>query len=279
MFAKNGLRAMVRNNEVPLGMQCFTADPALIEVLGLTGFDFVMIDSEHSGNNPRALEQAIRVADGVGLVSLVRVSEHSNGGDIHRALEAGAHGVFLPLVKTAADVRAAADAAYFPPKGKRGICPAVRAARYDWRSFEEYSAWNNDEMLLIPMIERPEAVDNIEEICALDEVEMLVFAPGDLAYAMNQGSLMMQSKLVQDAYRKVLDACKRHDVAVIGGPVLDPTPASCRKALDDGVQIFCLGLDILGFRRICEQYVAALNAGVSGSDYHRAPAPASGFKS
>ena len=95
MFAKNGLRAMVRNNEVPLGMQCFTADPALIEVLGLTGFDFVMIDSEHSGNNPRALEQAIRVADGVGLVSLVRVSEHSNGGDIHRALEAGAQGYIL----------------------------------------------------------------------------------------------------------------------------------------------------------------------------------------
>jgi 2-keto-3-deoxy-L-rhamnonate aldolase RhmA len=236
-----------------------------------------MIDTEHSGNNPRALEDTIRAADGVGLVTLARVSEHSNTGDIHRALEAGAHGLFLPLVKTAADVRAVADAAYFPPRGKRGICPAVRAARYNWKSFEEYTAWNNAETLLIPMIERPEAVENIEEICALEEVEMLVFAPGDLAYAMNEGSLMMESKLVQQAYRKVLDACKRHDVAVIGGPVLDPTPDGCRKALDAGVKIFCLGLDIMGFRRICEQYVAALNTGISGTDYRRPHPPASGF--
>ncbi|OLE19868.1 MAG: hypothetical protein AUG50_02315 [Betaproteobacteria bacterium 13_1_20CM_3_63_8] len=278
MFEKNRLTAMLRKNEVPLGMQCFTSDPALIEVLGLTGFDFVMIDTEHSGNNPRALEDTVRVADGVGLVTLVRVSEHSNTGDIHRALEAGAHGVFLPLVNSAADVRAAADAAFFPPKGTRGICPSVRAARYNWQTFEQYTAWNNDEVLLIPMIERPAAVDNIDEICALDEVQMLVFAAGDLAYAMNEGSLMMESKLVQAAYRKVLDACKRHNVAVIGGPVLDPTPASCRKALDDGVTVFCLGLDVLGFRRICEQYVGALNAGVSGTHYNRAPAPVSGFK-
>lgn len=278
MFKKNRLTAMVRDKEVPLGMQCFTADPALIEVLGLTGFDFVMIDTEHSGNNPRDLENTIRVAEGAGLVSLVRVSEHSNSGDIHRALEAGAQGVFLPLVRSAADVRAAADAAFFPPKGNRGICPSVRAARYNWKTFEQYTAWNNEEILLIPMIERPEAVDNIDEICALDEVQMLVFAPGDLAYAMNEGSLMMESKLVQQAYRKVLDAAQRHNVAVIGGPVLDPTPASCRKALDAGVKVFCLGLDVLGFRRICEQYVGALNAGVSGTDYIRAPAPDSGFK-
>jgi 2-keto-3-deoxy-L-rhamnonate aldolase RhmA len=278
MFEKNRLTAMVRNKQVPLGMQCFTADPALIEVLGLTGFDFVMIDTEHSGNNPRALEDTVRVADGVGLITLVRVSEHSNTGDIHRALEAGAHGVFLPLVNNVEDVRAAADAAYFPPKGTRGICPSVRAARYNWKSFEQYSAWNNAEVLLIPMIERPSAVDNIDEICALDEVQMLVFAAGDLAYAMNEGSLMMESKLVQEAYRKVLDAAKRHNVAVIGGPLLDPTPAGCRKALDDGVKVFCLGLDVLGFRRICEQYVGALNAGISGTDYSRAPAPASGFK-
>ena len=278
MFDKNRLTTMVRNKEVPLGMQCFTADPALIEVLGLTGFDFVMIDTEHSGNNPRALEDTIRAADGAGLVSLVRVSEHSNTGDIHRALEAGAQGVFLPLVKTAADVRAAADAAYFPPQGKRGICPSVRAARYNWKTFEQYSAWNNAEVLLIPMIERPEAVDNIDEICTLEEVQMLVFAPGDLAYAMGEGSLMMESKLVQAAYRKVLDAAKRHNVAVIGGPVLDPKPASCRKALDDGVSVFCLGLDVLGFRRICEQYVGALNEGLNGTDFKRPRAPASGFK-
>jgi hypothetical protein len=65
---------------------------------------------------------------------------------------------------------------------------------------------------------------------------------------------------------------------VIGGPILDPTPESCRKALDDGVRVFCLGLDILGFRRFCEQTVSALNLGMEGSGYSRPDAPASGFR-
>jgi 2-keto-3-deoxy-L-rhamnonate aldolase RhmA len=69
----NPLLRMIEANAVPLGMQCFTADHALIEVLGLTGFDFVMLDTEHSPANPRAIEDAIRATDGAGLVPLVRV--------------------------------------------------------------------------------------------------------------------------------------------------------------------------------------------------------------
>ena len=108
-------------------------------------------------------------------------------------------------------------------------------------------------------------------------MRIIVFGAGDLAYAMNEGTQMLKSPKVQAAYRKVLEAAKRHGVSVIGGPVLDPTPASCRKALDDGINVFCLGLDTLGFRRFCEQTVAALNEGVAGTDFTRAPAPESGF--
>jgi 2-keto-3-deoxy-L-rhamnonate aldolase RhmA len=116
---------------------------------------------------------------------------------------------------------------------------------------------------------------NIDEICLLDEVKIIVFGAGDLAYAMNEGTRMMKSPLMQEAYRTVLRAAERHGVAVIGGPVLNLSPAKCRKALDDGVRIFCLGLDTLGFRRFCEQTVASLNAGIDGTAFKRAPAPAS----
>jgi hypothetical protein len=60
---------------------------------------------------------------------------------------------------------------------------------------------------------------------------------------------------------------------VIGGPVLDPTAESCRKALEDGVKVFCLGLDILGFRRYCENTVDALQAGVAGTAFSRPQPP------
>jgi 2-keto-3-deoxy-L-rhamnonate aldolase RhmA len=128
------------------------------------------------------------------------------------------------------------------------------------------------------MIEHPEAVENIDEICALDDVRLIVFGAGDLAYAMNEGTRMMKSPLVQAAYRTVLDAAKRHGVAVIGGPVLDPTPAACRKALEDGITVFCLGLDTLGFRRFCEQTVTTLNEGIAGTGFTRAHAPTGGFQ-
>ena len=128
------------------------------------------------------------------------------------------------------------------------------------------------------MIEHPEGVENVDAICAMAQVKMIVFGAGDLAYAMGEGTQMMKSPRVQEAYRTVLAAAKRHGVAVIGGPILDPTPAACRKALDDGISIFCLGLDTLGFRRFCESTVAALDEGVEGSDWKRPPAPASGFQ-
>ncbi len=269
---------MVENKQVPLGMQVFTGHPALIEIIGLCGFDFVMLDSEHSANSARQMEDLVRAADSVGMVSYVRVSKHDDESDIHRALEAGAEGIFLPLVRTAEDVKRAADAAYFPMKGKRGICPSIRAAKYNWRHFDEYAEWNNAEVQLVPMIERVEALDNIEEICALPEVNMIVFAAGDLAYAMGEASKMMDSPLVQDAYRKVLATAKRHGVAVVGGPINDPSPENCRKALEAGVTVFALGLDTLAFRRFCEDAVKSLNAGVEGTGFSRSPAPPSAFK-
>lgn len=277
MFEKNRLLAMLERRQIPLGMQCFTGDPALIEVMGCTGFDFVMLDTEHAGNDPHAMESLVRISEHAGLIPFIRVPDRHDEGAIRRALEAGAKGVFLPMVRSPEDVRFAADSAFFPPQGTRGICPATRAARYAFNGFERYTAWNNAESLLIPMIEHPEGVANIDAICAMDEVKVIVFGAGDLAYAMNEGTLMMKSPKVQEAYRTVMAAAKRHGVAVIGGPVLDPSPEACRKSLDDGVTIFCLGLDILGFRRFCEQTVNALNSGIEGSEFHRPAAPASGF--
>jgi 2-keto-3-deoxy-L-rhamnonate aldolase RhmA len=75
MLKKNRILQMLEQNQIPLGMQCFTGDPILIEIMGLTGFDWVMFDSEHSGNNPRAMEHLIRAAECVGLVPFVRVTQ------------------------------------------------------------------------------------------------------------------------------------------------------------------------------------------------------------
>jgi 2-keto-3-deoxy-L-rhamnonate aldolase RhmA len=277
VFQRNKVLGMLERKQIPLGMQCFTGDPALIEVLGASGFDFVMLDSEHSGLNPRSMEDLVRVARLAGLAPYVRVPDARAHVDIRRSLEAGAEGIFLPEVHAAADIEAAASCTFFPPKGTRGICPATRAAGYSFRTFDEYAAWNNREIALVPLIENPDGVANIEDICGHPDVHMVTFGSGDLAYALGEGTGMLRGPLVRDAYRRVLESAKRHNVAVIGGPVLQPTEQGCRQALDDGITVFCLGLDSLGFRSYCEQTVLALTEAASGSGWTRPPSTASAF--
>ena len=271
MFQKNRILSMLEQHQIPLGMQCFTGDPILIEIMGLTGFDWVMLDSEHSGNNPRAMEPLIQAAECVGLVPFVRVTRATDETDIHRALEAGAKGIFLPQVNSVEDVKKAADAAFYPPKGNRGVCPAVRAAHYNDKTFLDYTIWNNSEILLVPMIENPHALEDIEAICAHPDVHLIVFAAGDLGFSLNEGMGMLTGPKVRTAYRQVLETAKRHHVAVIGGPILSADAEGCKKALEDGITMFSLGLDALGFRTYCQQMVNALDQGVAGSAYTRPP--------
>lgn len=267
---RHPLLEMIADNIVPLGMQCFTSDASFVEVIGLAGYDFVMLDTEHAPNSPHAMEHLIRAAECGGLMTFVRVPDAHRESDIRRVLEAGASGVFLPMVKGVADVHAAAAAAFFPPLGDRGVCPAMRSSRFSLQGLLDYTHRNNDETLLIPIIEHPEAVANVDAICALDEVHVIAFGVGDLSFQMGQGLAMMDSPEVRDAYQKVIAAARRHGVAIVGGPVLGGDADACRKALDDGINVFSVGLDIIGFRKYCEQLSGAVTAGLQKTTHRRA---------
>ena len=278
MYRKNKVKQMLDAGEIPLGMQCFTGDPTLVEIMGLTGFDWVMLDSEHSGNNPRTMETLIRAADSVGLTSFVRVTEATDEADIHRALEAGAMGVFLPEIESVDDVRKAARAAFYYPKGDRGICPAVRAAHYNPKTFVDYTQWNNNEIMLVPMIENPSALADLDNIFAHPDVHMAVYAAGDYGFSVGEGMDMLNGTKVKAAYQQVLQAAAKHNVAVIGGPILTADPASCRQAIEAGVRVFSLGLDSVVFRNACQSLADALEAGVKETQFKRPAQPDWGFK-
>jgi 2-keto-3-deoxy-L-rhamnonate aldolase RhmA len=257
MYRKNRLLSLVEQKKIPLGLQVFSGSPALIEILGQTGYDFIMIDTEHSQVNVRVLEELIRTAELAGLIPYVRVTSLLSEVEIRLPLEAGAEGLFLPRVMSVEDIKRVADFAFIPPKGRRRICPSVRAANYSASGLDKYTEWNNAEIALIPIIETGEALEEVDAICAHPDVKMLYFAPGNLAVQLGLGMQGVRSPQLQAASRKVMDAAARHDVVMIGGPMA-ATPESCRKALESGTRIFCLGLDTLGFRLYCEQTVAAV---------------------
>ena len=216
-MTKKTLLGMLAEKTVPIGIQCFTADDKLIEVLGKTGFDYVWLDSEHSALNPRALEQTMRTCEAAGLIPIVRIPDPSDGTSARRALEAGAETVVVPMVRTAADVHGIIEALTFPPQGKRGLCPGLRVPGYSVTGFSQYMQDNNANLYVVPMIETVEGLENVEEICAIEQVKALVFASGELSFAMGEGAAGDASPKIQEAQRKVYAATRRHDVALIGG--------------------------------------------------------------
>src|SRR5262245_35125759 len=102
--------------------------PATLELAGHTGFDFALIDTEHGIADGQQLEHHLRAADSAGLDCVVRVGANDST-EILRALDAGARGVVVPHVTTAAEAAAAVRAAHYPPIGKRGLALSTRAGR------------------------------------------------------------------------------------------------------------------------------------------------------
>ena len=277
-MTKKTLLEMSAEKTVPIGIQCFTGDDKLIEVLGKTGFDYGWLDTEHSALNPRVLEQTMRTCEAVDLIPIVRIPDPQDGTSARRALEAGAETVIVPMVRSAADVRGIIEALTFPPEGKRGLCPGLRVPGYSVTEFNQYMRDNNANLYVVPMVETVDALENVEEICAIEQVKALVFASGELSFAMGEGAAGDSSPKIQEAQRKVHAAARRHNVALIGGPILNPTAESCAKALKAGISVLCIGLDTLAFRQLCETTVAAANAAVAASGiWNRPPAPPSGF--
>lgn len=153
--------------------------PALVELCGLAGFDFVFLDTEHGALLHPSYEGLLRAADLHSLPTVIRVGR-DQPLEIARALDAGAHGVHIPFVETAEQARASVAAARFFPQGQRGLGP-VRAGRYGVEATAEYVKRANEQTLVVVAIESPAAVANIAAIGQVPGVDAIFIAPADLS--------------------------------------------------------------------------------------------------
>ena len=156
----------------------------LVEVFGHLGFDFAVLDAQHGGVDPERARGLFRAAELTGLATLVRVPRN-DPSEILRYLDAGAGGIVVPNVMSGAEVAAAVSAMKYPPLGRRGAAGRSRAAGYGLRqSAAEYFAAANAEVLFMPLVEDPEALDHLPEICGASGVDAVLAGPGDLSLAM-----------------------------------------------------------------------------------------------
>jgi len=180
---KNRVKGKMRQGKLAIGTYVGLADPAVVEVIGLAGFDAVFIDMEHTSFDLSMVEAMIRACELAGITSLVRVPD-SNPKTILRILEAGAQGIQVPHVAGADDALAAVKAIRYAPLGERGMAGATRAARYGAVSLEEHMATSNAEILLAVMIEDKAALNQLAEIASLPGIDLIAVGPYDLSAAL-----------------------------------------------------------------------------------------------
>ncbi len=174
----NKLRSRLQARETSYGLWVTMESPTVTEIAGALGVDWVCLDMEHGHLDYGEVMDHIRAARGSDLTILVRAPE-VQASFVRRVLDMGAHGVFLPLVRTRADVERGTGFARYPPQGVRGV--GGERSMHWGLGFQEYIAQANSETLIIPIIETVEAAENIDDILAMPGLEAIFFGPSDLS--------------------------------------------------------------------------------------------------
>jgi 4-hydroxy-2-oxoheptanedioate aldolase len=251
---KNKIKEMLEEGEVVFGTAIYSFSPALVEIAGYSGFDYVRLEAEHSWRQDESLEHMIRAADCSGVASIVRVDK-GNPYLIRKVLELGALGVMVPHIKNKEEAMEVIRAAKFPPKGIRGYIDLCHSAKYGFRK-DDWIKWSNEEILTGVMIEDKEGVENIEEIAALEDLDFIVFGHAD--YSISIGlPLQVSHPKVMEGLKKIISAAKKFGKYVAKG-VNYPWVEEAKKYIEMGCNIIEIGHDLSILRTIWKKTIEDL---------------------
>lgn len=224
-----------------LGCWASLASPITTEILGLAGFDWLLIDGEHSPNELGTFITQLMALKDSPSAPFVR-PQWNDTVVIKRLLDAGFYNLLVPFVENAEEAERAVAATRYPPQGVRGVSVAMRNNRYG--TVKDYLETINDNIVVAVQIESRKAVDNIDEICAVEGVDCVFIGPSDLAAG--YGYLGNPSHPeVQAAIKHIIERAKAAGVPV---GTLAPAEADARRYIEWGVTMVAVGSDQGVFR-------------------------------
>lgn len=229
--------ALAREDALPLGTWVKLPAVESMELVALAGFDFAVIDLEHSAMDLETMHRHIGIALLTGVAPIVRVPS-LDGGIVQRVLDAGAEGIMLPHVDTVEHARAAASAVRFAPRGSRGVGSTSRAGAWGALSREEYLRYGNEEVVLIPQIESADAASAAGAIAAVDGVDALLVGAADLSTSLGRSET---DATVVDLVSGVVRAA--HAAGVPIGNAGGATAASVESAVRTGFDFTMMSND------------------------------------
>ena len=247
----NTFKAALATQTPQIGLWVVTAEPSLAEMIGTAGFDWLVIDGEHAPNDIRSLKDSLTALNGSQSHPVVRIPV-GEPWLVKQVLDAGAQTVLVPMIDTAEQAREMAAAMLYPPAGIRGMgASGARASRFG--EIADYVATANDEVCLIVQAESRAALENLDDILAVDGVHGVFIGPADLSADMgfpgNPDAPEVQ-EAIEAAIRKIAASGKAAGILTSGA-------APARKWREAGASFIAIGIDMKLFaeslRHLCRE--------------------------
>jgi 4-hydroxy-2-oxoheptanedioate aldolase len=203
------LKSAWQNGETTYGAWCTLGSTFAAELLALEGFHYVCIDQQHGLLGYESLVPMLQAVTRTNTAAITRVPT-ADSAWIAKSLDAGAHGVIVPMVSTASEAAQIAAACRYAPLGTRSFGP-VRASTIFGEDPDEI----NEKVTCIVMIETPQGVENADEIASVPGIDAIYEGPADLSIALGlKPTLEIVPGEQGDAIARIAEACRHHGIAV-----------------------------------------------------------------
>lgn len=249
------LKSNLKKGKVTIGSWITLGHPSIAEIMTKSGFDWLTVDMEHSAITLDMTQQLIQIIELSGITPLVRVGEN-NPNLIKRVMDAGAHGVIVPMVNTREDALSAVNAVRYPPKGKRGVGLA-RAQGYGLE-FERYKRWLHNESIVIVQIEHIKGVENLEDILNVEGVDAFLVGPYDLTASLGYPGQFNHPAMLA-ALKRIKEVSKRSGVPA-GFHVIQPDISFLRRKIQEGYKFIGFSFDALFLGASCRESLLKIKA-------------------
>ncbi|MBO9474298.1 HpcH/HpaI aldolase/citrate lyase family protein [Shimia sp. R10_1] len=258
MVAPNPFLTAIRAGQAQIGIWLSMATAQSTEIVSHSGFDWALIDMEHSPNDLSSVKDQLRVLESAATTALVR-PDWNDPVKVKRLLDMGAPGLLFPMVNSAEEAAAAVAATRFAPRGIRGVGSTTRATAYG--RDKSYFAEVEKQTAALVQVETLQALDNIDEIAAVGGVDGVFFGPADIAAEMGHLGQAMHD----DVWAKILPLAMRliSKRIPVGTVVSDVTFA--RRLLSAGFTFVACGSDTGLLAQAADQRLADLKAQTTGT--------------
>jgi 4-hydroxy-2-oxoheptanedioate aldolase len=231
---ENIVKERMKQGKPSVGLISNLASHHLTEIFGISGFDFIIFDMEHSTISEETLEGLVRTAKLKGLVPMARVREN-NSRLVLGVLDAGCLGVMIPQVESKEEAREAVESTKYRPIGKRGINWKTVAGEWGTVDPAKYLKAANDSILTLIQIETVKGFENVEEIVKVEGIDAILIGPSDLSGSMGYPGNPGHED-VKKAIDKIIKVTK--DAGIVSGGAASANKEMMAEAQKNGVLLF-----------------------------------------